>query len=95
MFINTNFPWQLFELIKVLEIKTSTISNLAFANNTISLCFFFLIIHLCFLIPAAIMEVSVVITELSAPTGIPTKEEKIEIETHPVTVQAKIIKCSI
>ena len=81
--------------MKVLEIKTSTIFNLAFADNAISLCFFFVIIHLYFLIPAVIMEVFIVITEFSAPTGIPTKEEKLETETHPVTVQAKIRKCSI
>ena len=28
-------------------------------------------------------------------TGIPTKEEKAKIETHPVTVEVKISKCSI
>ena len=41
------------------------------------------------------MDVFIVITELATPTGIPTKEEKIEIETNPETVQAKISKCSI
>ena len=29
------------------------------------------------------------------PIGIPTKEIKAEIETHPVTVEAKISQCSI
>ena len=41
------------------------------------------------------MEVFIVITELTTPAGIPTKEAKAEIETYPVTVQAKISKCSI
>ena len=29
------------------------------------------------------------------PIGIPTKEGKVEIETHPVTTEAKISKYSI
>ena len=41
------------------------------------------------------MEVFIVITKLATPTGIQTKEAKPEIETHPVTVQAKISKCLI
>ena len=41
------------------------------------------------------MEVFIVITELTKPAGIPTKEAKAEIEIYPVTVQAKISKCSI
>ena len=42
--------------MKALEIKTSMLFNLDFANNTISSCFlfFFLIIDLYFLIPAGI-----------------------------------------
>ena len=36
------------------------------------------------------MEVFIVITELTTPAGIPTKEAKAEIETYHVTVQAKI-----
>ena len=47
--------------------NTSTVFNLVFANNTISLCFFFLIIDLYFSIPAVIMEVFIVITELATP----------------------------
>ena len=53
------------------------------------------ILSYTFLIPAVIMEVFIVITEFAAPTGIPTKEAKEEIETNLVTVQAKISKCSI
>ena len=33
--------------------------------------------------------------ELVIPIGIPTIEAKIEMETHPVTVDIKISKCSI
>ena len=35
------------------------------------------------------------IAECVIPTGIPTKEAKAEMETHPVTVETKIYKCSI
>ena len=35
------------------------------------------------------------IAELVIPTGIPTKEEKADMETHPVIVEPKIRKCSI
>ena len=31
--------------------------------------------------------------ELAMPMGIPTKETKAEIESHPVTTEAKISKC--
>ena len=41
------------------------------------------------------MEVFIVSAELTTPAGIPTKEAKAEIETYPVTVQAKISKCSV
>ena len=33
--------------------------------------------------------------ELVIPTGIATKEAKAEMESHPVTVEIKISKCSI
>ena len=64
--------------------------NLVFASNTILLCFFFLIIELYFLIPVVILEICIVIAEIAIPTGIPTKKASAEIETHPVTVEAKI-----
>ena len=49
------------------------------------LCFFLLLINdLHFLITATIRQIFIV-AEL-APTEIPTKEAKSEIETHPVTV---------
>ena len=66
--------------------------NLVFANNTILSRFFFflLIINLYFLIPAFITQIIIAAAQLVIPTGIPAKEEKTEIETYPVTVEAKI-----
>ena len=71
--------------------------NLDFANNTILSCvvFFFLVIDLYFLIPAVIAQIFHKIAELVIPTGIPTKEAKIETETHPVIVVDTISKRSI
>ena len=40
------------------------------------------------------MEIYINIAELAVPTWIPTKEARAEIETHPVTVEARISKCS-
>ena len=84
-------------MIKVLEIKTSILFNLDFANNTILSIyfFFFLIINLYFLIPAVIAQIFNRIMELITPIAIPTKETKAEMETHLVTVEPKITKCSI
>ena len=47
----------------------------------------FLIIDLYFLIPAVITKIHNPIAELVILIGIPTKEAKAEIETHPVTVE--------
>ena len=52
--------------------------------------FFFLIIDLYFLIPAATAQIFNPIAELLIPIGIPSKEAKAEIETHPITAEAKI-----
>ena len=41
LFIKTNSSWLITESIKTLEIKTSMLFNLDFANNTILSCFFF------------------------------------------------------
>ena len=72
--------------------------NLDFANNAIRSCFFFfsffLIIELYFLHPAAITAINIT-AELVIPIGIPNKEEKAEMGTHPVNVEIKISKCSI
>ena len=42
-----------------------------------------------------ITEIFIVVAEIAIPTTIPAKEAKTEIETHPVTVEAKISKCSV
>ena len=71
--------------------------SLVFPDNTILSCFFpfFLIIDLYFLIPAVIAKVFNPTAEIVIPTGIPTKEAKAEVETHPVNVKAKISRCFI
>ena len=81
-------------MIKALEVKTSTVSNIFFAINTILLCFFFfvLIFDLDILTSAVITQIVIVATELAIPTGIPVKEAKVKMETHPATVEAKLIK---
>ena len=68
--------------IKDLEIKTSKLFTLHFANNIILSCFFFfsLIIDLYFLIPAVIAQILHII-----PIKIPRKVTKTEIDVHPVT----------
>ena len=50
----------------------------------LSCIFYFLITHICN-----------PITELEIPIGIPIKEAKVEMETHPVIAEAKIRKCPI
>ena len=84
-------------MIKALEIKISMLFNLDFAKNTILSCFFFffLIIDLYFLIAAVTAQMFNPISELVIPIGIPTKEAKAEMETHPAIVEPKIRKCSI
>ena len=57
--------------------------------------FFFLTIDLYCLILAVNTQIFILIEELAIPTGIPTKEAKLEIKTHPTTVEAKISKCSV
>ena len=65
---------------------------MAFQSFAVLSCFFFffLIIDLYFLIHAVITETLIVAVELAIPTGMPIKEAKAEIETHQVTVEAKI-----
>ena len=64
--------------------------HLDFASNTVRSCFFlfFLIIDLYFLIPAVIAQIFDPITEFVISLGIPIKEEKAEIEIHPVIEKA-------
>ena len=56
---------------------------------------FLIIIDLYFLIPAVIAHIFNPIAEVVIPIGIPTKEAKAEIKTHPVIAKAKLRKCSI
>ena len=69
-------------MIKPLEIRTSVLFNLNFANNTVLSClfFFFSIIDLYFVIAAVIAQIFDPIAELVIPSGIPTKEAKAEME---------------
>ena len=92
-----NSSWLITESIKALEIKTFVLFNLDFAKNTIlsSFFFFFLIINLYFLISTIIAQIFYPIAELVIHIGIPIKEAKSEMETHPLIVEAKIRKCSI
>ena len=71
--------------------------NLDFPNNTILSCsfLFFLIIDLYFLIAAVITQIFNSILEITIRIGIPTKEEKVEMETHQVIVEISISECSI
>ena len=71
--------------------------HLDFVKNAILSCFFFffLIIALYVLISAVIEQTFNHIGELIIPIRIPSKEAEAEIEIHPVTVEAKIRKCSI
>ena len=71
--------------------------NLDFVDNTVLSCFFFffLIIDLHFLIPAAITEMFNPIAELIMPIGIPTIKAKTGMETYPVIVENTISKWSI
>ena len=66
-------------------------------NNTILSCFFFffLKIKLHVLILVVITQMFIVVAEMAVPTGITTKEAKTEIETCPVTMEAKISECSV
>ena len=64
--------------------------HLDFASNTVRSCFFlfFLIIDLYFLIPEVIAQIFDPIAEFVISLGIPIKEEKAEIEIHPVIEKA-------
>ena len=84
LFVKTHSSWQIFESNKALEIKTFLLFKLDFVNSTILSCFFFffLIIHLYFLIPAVITQISDPIAKPKIPTELPIKEAK--AETHSV-----------
>ena len=57
--------------------------------------YFFFNYCLIFLIVAVIAQIFNPVVELVIPIGIPTKEAKAEIETHPAIAEPKIRKCSI
>ena len=48
---------------------------------------------LCFLIPVVIIQICNPTVELVIPIGMPTKEGKAEMETHPVIIEPKIRNC--
>ena len=58
------------------------------------LLFFFLVINLQFLTAAVTTQISIPTAELAIPTGTKTTEANAEIETQPVTVEAKRSKSS-
>ena len=88
----TKSPCLRYELIKVLEIRTSIVFNLSFPSKTILLCFsfFFFIIGLYVLISAVIAQVFNPTAEVVMPTGPQTNEANVEIERQTVTVEARI-----
>ena len=75
-----------------MEIKTPMVFKLFLANNTILSCFFcfILIMDLYFLVPAVNPQISNPNAELLMTIRNPTKEAKAEIETNPVTIEAKM-----
>ena len=91
----TNYSW-LYGSIKALETWTSIVLNLSFPNSTIFPCFFFFffIVDLYFLILGN-PQISIPNAELVIPTRTQAYEANAEIETQPLTVEAKISKCSI
>ena len=72
-------------------------TSLSFSSNTTYLCFFFffLINGLYFFKATAITQTVNPTAKLVIPIRIPTKEAKEEIETHPVTSEAKMRKSSL
>ena len=71
--------------------------SLFFPSITVSLYFmlFSLVIALYLLIEAINAQFFNSTAELETKRALTTKEAKAEIETHPVTIEAKINKCSI
>ena len=94
LFIKANSSWLIFKATKALEIKTFMLLNLYLLTILFyHASFFFLIIDLYFLIPAAILQIFKPIAEFVIPIEIPSKEAKVEIEIYSVTAEAKIRKC--
>ena len=78
-----------------LEINIFILFILDFANDAISYFFLFLTIDFYLLIPEFIAQTFDPIVEIVIPIGITIKEAKAEMETHPVSVGAKIKRWSI
>ena len=105
--VKMNLSKLIFDSIKTLEIKTSVLINLDFANNICNfimlvllflnpLCFYFLIsFDLHFWIPAVITQIVNLIVELAIRMRIPTKEAKVELEKYPVILEITISEWSI
>ena len=79
-------------MIQALEIKTSVLFNLDFAN--IDLCFC-LIIDLYFLIPAVVAQIFNPAAERNFYWNTNQRKKVSEMETYPVIVEHEIRKCSI
>ena len=79
-------------MIQALEIKSSVLFNLDFAN--IDLCFC-LIIDLYFLIPAVVAQIFNPAAERNLYWNTNQRKKVSEMETYPVIVEYKIRKCSI
>ena len=97
LFTEKNSSLLIYDSIKALEIITSIVFNLSFPNNTSILqCFFFFffIIDSHFVITAVIAQMFIPTAELVIPIAIQTNQANAEIETQPVTVQARISKVS-
>ena len=73
--------------------KTSILANLGFADDSVLsyFFFFFFIFDLYFLIPAVIAQIFNPFAERLIPLGIPTKEVKAKMETHPVIVRWAVV----
>ena len=95
LFTKINSSWQIYESIKDLEIKTCIELNLVFANKTILLCFFFvLIIDSYFLIPRVVAQIFNPNAEHVIPIGTPVNKANAEIETQPTRAETKRRRCS-
>ena len=67
--------------------------NLVFCNNAVLSCFslYFLITDSYLLIPAFIANIFIPTAKLVTPVRIPTEKAKVEVETHPVFSDVKLV----
>ena len=81
LFVKTNSSLPIFGSVKALEIKTSMLFDLDFANNTILLCFFyfFLINDLYIFYSPGIPQILNPIAKLVISNGISSKKAKAQI----------------